>query len=92
MRGLPTKGPDAMDRDFGMTRAEVGSTVVGHNPLFHTVEAWSSDTVRAQQPALFAAVAYLQAVSVCDSPKSARHLSAGNDVGSVRGSLSFVDV
>ena len=47
MRGLPTKGPDAMDRDFGMTRAEVGSTVVGHNPLFHTVEAWSSDTVRA---------------------------------------------
>lgn len=50
MRGLPTKGPDAMDRDFGMTRAEVGSTVVGHNPLFHTVEAWSSDTVRAIPP------------------------------------------
>ncbi len=33
------------------------------------------------QPALLAAVAYLQAVSVCTSPKTYRHLSVGNGGG-----------
>ena len=49
VRRLPTTGEHAIDREFGIPAATVAAFVPGQTPLFHTVEAWSSDTVRVMR-------------------------------------------
>ena len=46
VRQLPTSGPQGVNREFGVPSSLLASVLPGHAPLFHSVEAWSSESVR----------------------------------------------